>query len=146
MVHPDHDMLFSTKNSMRYQAMKKQGGSLNALSAFKWNIINYQWWEWVTECLTLCSPRDYTVHGIIQARILGWVSVPFSRGCSQLRDLTQVSHIAGVFFTSWATREAQEYCSGFLSLLQQIFQTQELNRGLLHCRWILYQLSYQGIL
>ena len=145
MVHPDHDILFSTKNNMHYQAMKKQGGSLNALSAFKWNIINYQWWEWVTECLTLCGPMNYAVHGILQARILEWVSVPFSRGSSQLRDLTQVSHIAGVFFTSWATREAQEYWSGFLSLLQQIFQTQEWNRDLLHCRWILYQLSYQGI-
>ena len=55
--------------------------------------------------LTLCDPVDYTVHGILQARILEWV----------------------VF-----------------SLLQQIFPTQESNRGLLHCRLILYQLSYQG--
>ena len=53
-------------------------------------------------------------------------------------------NIAGGFFTSWATREAQEYWSGSLSLLQQIFPTQELNQGLLHCRWILYQLSYEG--
>ena len=42
----------------------------------------------------------------------GWVAVPFSRGSSQPRDQPQVSHIAGRFFTSWATREAQEYCSG----------------------------------
>ena len=55
---------------------------------------------------------DYTVHGILQARILEWVVVPFSRGSSQQRDQTQVSHIAGRFFTSWATREAQEYWSG----------------------------------
>jgi len=41
-----------------------------------------------------------TVPGILQARILGWVAVPFSRGSSQLRDQTQVSHIAGGFFTS----------------------------------------------
>ena len=46
------------------------------------------------------------------ARILEWVAVPFSRGSSQLRDQTQVSHIAGGFFTTWATREAQEYGSG----------------------------------
>ena len=37
-------------------------------------------------CLTLCNPVDYTVHGILQARILEWVAVPFSRGSSQLRD------------------------------------------------------------
>ena len=58
---------------------------------------------------------DYTmelVHGILQARILEWVAVPFSREYSQPRDQTQVSHIAGGFFTSWATREAQKYWSG----------------------------------
>ena len=55
-------------------------------------------------CLTLCDPMDYTVHGILQARILEWVAFPFSRGSSQPRDLTQVSHISGRFFTSWATR------------------------------------------
>jgi len=49
---------------------------------------------------------DYTVHGILQARILEWVAVPFTRGSSQPRDLTQVSHIAGGFFTSSATKEA----------------------------------------
>ena len=40
-----------------------------------------------------------TVHGILQARILEWVGIPFSRGSSQLRDRTQVSYIAGNFFT-----------------------------------------------
>ena len=52
---------------------------------------------------------DYTVHGILQARILEWVAIPFSRGDSQPRDPAQVCHTAGKFFTSWATREAQEY-------------------------------------
>ena len=50
-------------------------------------------------CLTLCDPMDHTVHGILQARILEWVAFSFSRGSSQLRDQTQVSHIAGGFFT-----------------------------------------------
>ena len=36
-------------------------------------------------CLTLCDHMDYTVHGILQARILEWVAVPFSRGSSQPR-------------------------------------------------------------
>ena len=49
---------------------------------------------------------DYTVHGILQARILEWVAFPFSRGSPQPRDWTQVSCIAGEFFTRWATREA----------------------------------------
>ena len=57
--------------------------------------------------LTLCHPVHYTVHGILQARILEWVAMLFSRGCSQPRDRTQVSHTAGGFFTSWATRETQ---------------------------------------
>ena len=50
--------------------------------------------------------------GILWARILEWVAVPFSRGSSQSRDPTQVSHISGRFFTVWATKEAQEYWSG----------------------------------
>ena len=48
----------------------------------------------------------YSVHGILQARILEWVALPFSRGSSQPKDRPWVSHIAGRFFTSWATREA----------------------------------------
>ena len=51
------------------------------------------------------------VHGILQARILEWVAVPFSRGSSQLKDQAQVSHIAGRLFTWGVTREVQEYCS-----------------------------------
>ena len=58
-------------------------------------------------CLTLCDPRDYTVHGILQTRILERVAFPFSRGSSQPRDWPRVSRIAGRFFTRWATREAQ---------------------------------------
>ena len=55
---------------------------------------------------TLCNPMDYTIHGILQARILEWVTVLFCRGSSQPRDWTQPC--------------------------------------LLHCWWILYQLSHQG--
>ena len=62
-------------------------------------------------CPILCDSMDYRVHGILQARILEWVAVPFSRGSSQSKGRTQVSRIAGRFFTSWATREAQEYGS-----------------------------------
>ena len=51
-------------------------------------------------CLTFFDPMDYTVHGILQARMLEWVAFPFSRSSSQPRDRTQVSHITGGFFTS----------------------------------------------
>ena len=50
-------------------------------------------------CPTLCDPMDYTVHGIIQARILEWVAMPSSRRSAQPRDRTQVPCIAGRFFT-----------------------------------------------
>ena len=61
---------------------------------------------------TLCDPMNHSmpgsyVHGILQARIMEWVAIPFSTGSSQPRDGTQVSHIAGRFFTIWATREDQ---------------------------------------
>ena len=72
--------------------------------------------EVAQSCPTLCDPMDCSrpgssVHGIFQARILKWVAIPFSRESSQPRDQTQVSHIAGRFFTSWVTRETQEYWS-----------------------------------
>ena len=53
----------------------------------------------IQSCLILGDPIDYIVHGILQARILEWVAIPFSRGYPQPRDRTQVSHIAGRFFT-----------------------------------------------
>ena len=80
---------------------------------FLFIIINWYIWRYISEvkvkvtqsCPTLCDPMDYRVHGILQARILESVAFPFSRGSSQPRDWTQVSHIAGGFFTSWATRK-----------------------------------------
>ena len=62
-------------------------------------------------CPTLCDPVDCSppgssIHGILQARILQWVAIPFSRGSSWPRDQTQVSRIGGRCFNLWATREA----------------------------------------
>ena len=56
-------------------------------------------------CLTICDPRDCSppgssLHGILQARILEWVAIPFSKGSSQHSDWTQVSYVAGRFFTT----------------------------------------------
>ena len=79
----------------------------------KWKVL-------VTHsCLTLCDPMDcsppgFSVHEICQARILEWVAISSFRGSSRPRDQTQVSGIAGEFFTVWATREA---------LLQNWFDT-----------------------
>ena len=57
-------------------------------------------------CPNLCDHMEHTVHRILQARILEWVAIPFSRGSSRHRDQTWVSCIAGGFFTIWDTREA----------------------------------------
>jgi len=99
---------------------------------FSLNNINNTPWKWTfpmclgssesevkvaRSCLTLCDPMDYTVHGILQARIPEWVAFPIFRGSSRPRDWTQVSHIAGGFFTSWATREV---CLGSKSLIMLI--------------------------
>ena len=74
------------------------------------------WWRWKWNlvahwCLTLCeymdcSPPGSPIHGILQARTLEWVAISFSMASSQHRDQTQVSCIAGRFFTVWSTREA----------------------------------------
>ena len=53
-----------------------------------------------------CSLPGSSVHGIFQARVLERVAISFSRGSSQPRDRTWVSHIAGRPFTIWATRQA----------------------------------------
>ena len=68
--------------------------------------------EVTQSCLTLCNPVDCSppgssIHGILQARVLEWVAISFSRGSSQPRDRTQVSCIAGRHFNLWATREAE---------------------------------------
>ena len=74
------------------------------------HLIKWKWVKIAQLCSTLCGPMDYTVHGILQARIPEWVAIAFSRRSSQPRDGTQVSHIAGGFFISWATKEAFNMC------------------------------------
>ena len=55
-----------------------------------------------------CSPPGSSIHGILQARILEWVAISFSRGSPGPRDWTRVSCLAGRCFNLWATREAPE--------------------------------------
>ena len=93
----------------------------------------------IQSCLTLGNPMDYTVHGALQARILEWLAFPFFRdlpnsGIKPRYPALQVDSLPAEL------QGKPKYTGvGSLSLLQQIFQTQELNYGLLHCRQILYQ-------
>ena len=90
-----------------------------------------------------CSLPSSSVHGVLQARILERVAVPFSRGSSQATDRTHVSYIADSLLPKPPGKPSKTGV-GSLFLLQQIFPTQESNWGLLPCRWILYHLSHQG--
>ena len=91
-----------------------------------------------------CSLPGSSLHGDSPGRILEWVAMLSSRGSSQSRDRTQVSCTAADSFPSEPPGKPMNTGVGSLSLLQEIFPTQELNRGLLHGRRILYQLNYQG--
>ena len=102
--------------------------------------------ESLQSCLTLCDPMDYTVYGILQARILEWVVFPFYTGSSQPRVWTQSPTLQVDSLPAEPPGKPKNTGVDSLSLLQQIFSTQESNQGLLHCRRILYQLSYQGSL
>ena len=81
-----------------------------------------------------CSLPGPSIHGILQARIVDLVAIPFSRGSSQPRDWTWVSWLAGRFFTVWATREAKasfesKSCK-FLPCSKNHFATSEWERVL----------------
>ena len=105
-----HDQLFHYYIMVArawYLKISKEGTRLiNYGTPMLWVLFSYEV-KVAQSCPTLCNPMDYTVRGILQARILEWVAFPFSRGLSQPRDQIQVTCIAGGFFTSWATREAQ---------------------------------------
>ena len=83
-------------------------------------------------------------HGILQARILEWVALPFPRESSTQGSNPDLPHARRILYQLSHKGNPRILEVGSLSLLQQIFPTQELNQGLLHCRQILYQLSHQG--
>ena len=97
-------------------------------------------------CPTLCDPIDYTVHGILQARILEWAAFTFPRGSSQPRVEPRSPSLQVDSLPAESQGKPKNTGVGSLSLLQWIFPTQKSNWDLLHCRQILYQLSYQGSL
>ena len=99
--------IFSSRIIMRL-SLNNVYGVLSVVEIQSFEII--QRWKWkvlvAQSCLTLCDPMDCSppgssVHGILQARILKWGAIPFSRRSSQTRDWTWVSHIAGRFFSVW---------------------------------------------
>ena len=103
--------------------MRKTTKLINKIKELsKWKDILHSWMKVkvlvAPSCFTLyesmdCSLPGFSVHGVLQAWILEWVAMPSSRGSSQLRDQTQVSHISGIFFTVWATRKSHEYWISF---------------------------------
>ena len=87
-----------------------------------------------------------TVHGILQARIMEWVTFPSPGHLPNPGTKPRSPTLQAHSLPAEPQRKPKNTGVDSLSLLQWIFLTQELNRGLLHCRWILYQLSYDGSL
>ena len=83
-------------------------------------------------CPTLCNPVEYTVHGILQARILECIVFPFCKGFSQTKDRRPRSPtLQADSLPAEPQRKPKNTGVGSLSLLQRLFQTQESNQGLL---------------
>ena len=100
-------------------------------------------------CPALCDAKKAARQtplsmGILQAKILEWVSTSSSRGSSQLRDPTRSSALQVDSKLPELPGKLKNTGVGSLPLLHGNFPNQESNWGLLHCRQILYQLSYQG--
>ena len=100
-------------------------------------------------CLTLSDPMDCSlpgssVHRILQARIVEWVAIPFSRDLLNPGIEPRSPALQADSLLSEPPGKSKNTGVGSLSLLQGIFLTQESNWGLLHCQQICYQLSYQG--
>ena len=94
-------------------------------------------------CPTLCDPMDHTIHGILQARILECVHFPFPGDLPNLEIEPRSPTLQVDSLPAEPQWKPKNTGVGRWSLLQHIFLTQELNWGLLHFRWILFQLSYE---
>ena len=97
-------------------------------------------------CLTLCNTVDCSLpaHGLLQAKILEWLAIPFSRASFWPRDQIRVSYIAGRFFyhvSHQGSPKSTDMSSH--SFFQRLFLSQGSSPDPLHCRQILYHLSHQ---
>ena len=92
---------------------------------------------------TLCNPMDYSspgssVHGILQARILVWVAIPFSRGSSQCMGWTQVSCFANMFFTIWDTREGSKVIIVVFIIVMKYIDNEKYKENVLLYRALIF--------
>ena len=104
-------VFFSVFRSMLLNGLYRRSSLLKMIALQNLPGLESGWVIIAQSCPTLFDPIDCSlpgspIHVILQARILEWVAISFSRGSSQPRDWTLVSCIAGRFFTSWAPREA----------------------------------------
>ena len=120
------------KNTLKYIEKWSESVSYSVMSSF-WDPMN-------------CSPPGSIVHGILQARILEWVAIPFSRGSSQPKDWTQVLCIAGGFLTIWATRDILGSSKGVKSLVEQYHYSKKLDDYIMTSKSLTLTLIPQMIL
>ena len=106
-----------------------------------------------TRLLCPWNPPGSSVHGILQARTLEWVAIPFSGASSQPRNQTRVSHIAGRFFTIWVTTEdlwgpfsAQQCVSITLRLWTIVYFRKLLNSEFSKPVWPFFNVSFKSLL
>ena len=110
---------------------------------FQTHSLMYYVVELAQSCLILCNPMDL-VHGILQARILEWAAISFSRDLRNPGIEPWCPTLQANSLPAEPQGKPKNTDVGSLSLFQRIFQTQESNRGLLLRRQILRQLSYEG--
>ena len=114
------------------------------LHALKSNIFFVVLCLVAPSCLMLCNPMDYGVHGILQARILEGEPFPSPGDLPNPGIEPRSPTLQADSLPTEPPGKPKNTGRESLSLLKGIFLTQELNWGLLHCRWILYQLSHKG--
>ena len=93
-----------------------------------------------------CRPPGSSAHGILQASILEWVAISFSRGSSQPRNLTRISCTAGRFFTNWAMREAHILHSFLHKKTWEILKLCKSAHGFIASCFLVDSLAGYGIL
>ena len=91
----------------------------------------FDWVKVTQSCFTLCNPMAYTVHGILQARIMEWVAIPRLQGIIPTQRSNPGLLLCRRFFTSWAIREAQEYR---IHLYLSFGLGMATHSSILHCR------------
>ena len=104
-LHPQSLLWLGWGQHIAWNNFRRTCQGNDVLCSVKWRN------EVAQSCRTLCDPVDCSLpgsslHGLLQARVLEWVVISFSKGSSQPRDRTWVSCIAGRRFNLWATREA----------------------------------------